>query len=49
MAAKPAMWGNRTPDPASAAQLANALMNEWNRAVAQMLRHWETPPTTTGN
>ncbi|KAI9778027.1 MAG: hypothetical protein M1839_008432 [Geoglossum umbratile] len=49
MASKPAMWGNRTPDQASVAQLANALMNEWNRAVAQMLRHWETPPTTTGN
>lgn len=43
---EPAMWGNATPDPASATQLASVLTQEWSKAVDQMLRHWSSPPTT---
>ncbi|KAH8684811.1 hypothetical protein BGZ60DRAFT_366248 [Tricladium varicosporioides] len=47
-AAKPEMWGGRTPDAEEARQLAECFAWEWNEAVSQMLRHWESPPTTTG-
>jgi hypothetical protein len=47
-AAKPEMWGGRVPEPAEAEQLAACFAYEWNEALEQMLRHWQTPPTTTG-
>ncbi|TAQ89662.1 hypothetical protein B7494_g2036 [Chlorociboria aeruginascens] len=47
-ASKPEMWGGRTPEPEEAQQLAACFSYEWNEALEQMLRHWETPPTTTG-
>ncbi|CZR51700.1 uncharacterized protein PAC_01577 [Phialocephala subalpina] len=47
-AAKPDMWGGRIPEAEEAEQLAACFAYEWNRALEQMLRHWDTPPTTTG-
>ena len=47
-AAKPEMWGGEYPDQQDADQLATCFAFEWNEALEQMLRHWETPPTTTG-
>jgi hypothetical protein len=47
-AAKPEMWGGRTPEVDEARQLADCFSWEWNEALGQMLRHWDTPPTTTG-
>jgi hypothetical protein len=47
-AAKPDMWGGRVPETEEADQLALCFAYEWNDAMEQMLRHWETPPTTTG-
>lgn len=43
-AMKPQMWGGRVPDAQSAAQLTAVLIQEWTRAVDQMLRHWSSPP-----
>ncbi|KAI9805009.1 MAG: hypothetical protein M1833_006312 [Piccolia ochrophora] len=48
MAQKPSMWGNRTPTAAGVAQLSSNFVNEWTYAVGQMLRHWDSPPSTTG-
>lgn len=48
-AVKPAMWGGRTPTAAGIEKLATACVGEWTRALTQMLRHWESPPTTTGH
>lgn len=47
-AAKPEMWGGRLPEAEEAAQLADCFTYEWQEALNTMLRHWETPPTTTG-
>lgn len=47
-ASKPEMWGGRTPGQDEARQLAACFAYEWNEALRQMLRHWDTPPTTTG-
>lgn len=47
-ASKPDMWGGRVPEPDEAQQLAACFAYEWKVALDQMLRHWETPPTTTG-
>jgi hypothetical protein len=47
-AAKPEMWGERVPEAEEAQQLAECFAWEWNEALEQMLRHWDTPPTTTG-
>ncbi|KAE9380434.1 hypothetical protein N431DRAFT_432707 [Stipitochalara longipes BDJ] len=47
-AAKPEMWGGRVPETEEAQQLALCFAWEWNEAIEQMLRHWDTPPTTTG-
>ncbi|KZF20795.1 hypothetical protein L228DRAFT_284725 [Xylona heveae TC161] len=48
LASRPTMWGNTTPSPANVRQLAREFINEWTWAISQMLRHWETPPTVTG-
>ncbi|KAF2159514.1 hypothetical protein M409DRAFT_70963 [Zasmidium cellare ATCC 36951] len=45
-ASQPEMWGGRQPQPAQVDQLAAAFVKEWNSALAQLLRYWETPPTT---
>jgi hypothetical protein len=47
-AAKPEMWGGRVPEASEADQLAACFAYEWNDALDQMLRHWRSPPTTTG-
>ncbi|PQE32815.1 hypothetical protein CJF32_00001292 [Rutstroemia sp. NJR-2017a WRK4] len=47
-ASKPEMWGGRIPEADEEAQLAACFAYEWQDAVDQMLRHWQTPPTTTG-
>ncbi|KAF7954435.1 hypothetical protein EAE96_005556 [Botrytis aclada] len=47
-AAKPEMWGGRYPEAEEAAQLAACFAYEWQEALDQMLRHWETPPTNSG-
>ncbi|KAL7275604.1 hypothetical protein RUND412_001436 [Rhizina undulata] len=41
---QPVMWGGEVPDTASANQLAIVLVDQWSRAVEQMLRHWMSPP-----
>ncbi|KAI4190102.1 MAG: hypothetical protein LQ346_004987 [Caloplaca aetnensis] len=41
LAAKPAMWGGKTPSPAEVGQLAAACESEWTRAVTTLLRHWD--------
>jgi hypothetical protein len=46
-AANPIMWGGRVPEAEEADQLAQCFTYEWDGAVGHMLRHWETPPTTT--
>ncbi|MCJ1481110.1 hypothetical protein MMC06_001266 [Schaereria dolodes] len=48
LAVKPAMWGGRTPTAAGVEQLATACVTEWTRALTQLLRHWDSPPTLTG-
>ena len=48
LAVKPEMWGGRTPTARGIEQLATACVNDWTAALNQMLRHWDTPPTTTG-
>jgi hypothetical protein len=45
---KPEMWGGRIPEISEAEQLADCFAWEWTEALEQMLRHWPTPPTTTG-
>ena len=47
-AGKPEMWGGRVPEADEAQQLAACFAWEWNEALEQLLRHWDTPPTTTG-
>ncbi|KAI9675286.1 MAG: hypothetical protein M1817_001188 [Caeruleum heppii] len=47
-ARQPGMWGNRSPNAAQVSQLAATLINEWQRALRQLLRNWETAPSTTG-
>ncbi|KAI4126657.1 MAG: hypothetical protein LQ347_004884 [Umbilicaria vellea] len=49
LAAKPAMWGGYIPTTERVEQLAAVCIDEWTAAVNQMLRHWDTPPTTTGS
>ncbi len=46
-ASRPDMWGGQTPTDTAVQQLANAFITEWNWAVETLLRHWESPPTTT--
>lgn len=48
LAAKPTMWGGKTPTAAGVQKLATACATEWTRAVDQMLRSWTTAPNTTG-
>ncbi|KAI9716816.1 MAG: hypothetical protein M1812_005156 [Candelaria pacifica] len=47
-AALPKQWGGRNATSAGINQLADAFTAEWTWALGQMLRHWESPPTTTG-
>ncbi|KAI9782675.1 MAG: hypothetical protein M1835_003951 [Candelina submexicana] len=47
-AALPKQWGGRKATSAGINQLADAFIAEWTWALGQMLRHWESPPTTTG-
>jgi len=48
MAGNPEMWGGRAPEKEEEDRLREILVWEWGEAVRQLLRHWETPPTTTG-
>lgn len=38
------MWGGRIPLAESVTQLAEAFTKEWQQALAQLLRYWESPP-----
>lgn len=46
LAVKPTMWGGRTPTAAGVEKLATACINEWTRALDQMLRNWSTASTS---
>jgi hypothetical protein len=46
-AAHPDMWGGRTPSADEAKQLADCFAYEWNAALDQFLRHWDSPPSTS--
>lgn len=48
LAAKPAMWGGRSPSSSQVEKLTTACQTEWTRALEQMLRQWATPPSTSG-
>ncbi|KIV91076.1 hypothetical protein PV10_05659 [Exophiala mesophila] len=48
LASKASTWGGRRPTAAEFEKLVNACVVEWSRALRQMLRHWEKPPSTTG-
>lgn len=43
-AARPEMWGGRVPRAEAVTQLAEAFVQEWSTALAQLLRYWEAPP-----
>lgn len=43
-AAKPEMWGGRTPSEESVTKLTEAFVQEWQRALGEVLRYWERPP-----
>lgn len=47
MATKPEMWGNQTPTPQHVELLYQRLVAEWTRAVLQMLKLWDQPPSMT--
>ncbi|KAK5437913.1 hypothetical protein LTR34_001460 [Exophiala xenobiotica] len=49
LASKASTWGGRRPTAAEFEKLVNACVAEWTRALRQMLRHWDNPPSTTGN
>ncbi|KAF1989210.1 hypothetical protein K402DRAFT_461601 [Aulographum hederae CBS 113979] len=38
------MWGKRKPSDEAVAQLASAMVAEWNWALDQMLSHWYSEP-----
>ena len=44
-ASKQEMWGTTVPTEEDVQQLAACFEYEWNLAVDQMLRHWQTPPS----
>ncbi|BDD61729.1 hypothetical protein MPDQ_001493 [Monascus purpureus] len=48
LASNPDMWGGSIPSADNINKLADSCTKEWTRAVNQMLRHWESPPTVTG-
>jgi hypothetical protein len=48
-ASDPVMWGGRTPTPAGVQKLAATFVTEWTTAVTQLTRHWDIPPTISGN
>lgn len=43
-ASRPEMWGGRVPPAESITRLADAFVQEWTAALAQLLRYWETAP-----
>ena len=44
LAAKPAMWGGKSPTPGGIDKLATACVSEWTRAIENMLKQWTSPP-----
>lgn len=44
-AARPETWNGRVPGEEKVGRLADEIVLEWEGAVGQMLRCWETPPT----
>jgi hypothetical protein len=38
------MWGGRIPLAESVDQLAEAFVQEWSAALAQLLKYWESAP-----
>lgn len=49
LASKASTWGGRRPTATEFEKLVNACVAEWTRALRQMLKHWDKPPSTTGN
>jgi hypothetical protein len=49
LASKASTWGGRRPTKDEFERLVNACVAEWTRALRQMLKHWDKPPSTTGN
>ncbi|KAH0846632.1 hypothetical protein AYO21_11457 [Fonsecaea monophora] len=49
LASKASTWGGRRPTKEEFERLVNACVAEWTRALRQMLKHWDKPPSTTGN
>ncbi|KAK4936303.1 hypothetical protein LTR10_022780 [Elasticomyces elasticus] len=49
LASKASTWGGRRPTAADFDKLVKACVAEWTRALRQMLRHWDNPPSTTGH
>ncbi|TKA30275.1 hypothetical protein B0A54_15353 [Friedmanniomyces endolithicus] len=43
-AVRPEMWGGTVPAAQLVTQLAEAFVEEWNAALAQLLRFWEEAP-----
>lgn len=49
LASKKSTWGDKKPTADDVRKLIAAVAAEWNAALQQLLKHWDTPPTTTGN
>jgi len=49
LASKASTWGGRRPTKDEFERLVAACVAEWTRALRQMLKHWDKPPSTTGN
>lgn len=49
LASKRSTWGDKQPSGDEARKFITACVAEWTQAVRQMLKHWDKPPSTTGN
>lgn len=49
LASKRSTWGDKQPSGDEARKFIMACVAEWTQAVRQMLKHWDKPPSTTGN
>ena len=48
LASKRTTWGDRQPTADDARKFITACVAEWTQAVRQLLKHWDTAPSTTG-
>jgi len=49
LASKRSTWGDRQPTADEARKFINACVAEWTLALRQLLKHWDQPPSTTGD